>query len=114
MFEEYKMDDAEIAIVTYGGTSRTAYATIDMAREQGIKVGMLRLITVWPFPEKQIVELAKKVKKIIVPELNYGQMVGEVKKAVEGKVPVIGYAKYDAEVITPKELLDFVAKEAQA
>lgn len=110
MYEEYKLDDAEIAIVTYGGTARTAYAAIDMAREQGIKVGMLRLITVWPFPEKQIVELAGKVKVIVVPELNYGQMVGEVKKAVEGKVPVKSYAKYDAEAITPQELLDFIAK----
>lgn len=110
MYEEYKLDDAEIAIVTYGGTARTAYAAIDMAREQGIKVGMLRLITVWPFPEKQVVELAKKVKVIVVPELNYGQMVGEVKKAVEGKVPVKSYAKYDAEAITPQELLDFIAK----
>lgn len=114
LLEEYKLEDAEIAIVTYGGTARTAYAAIDMARKQGIKVGMLRLITVWPFPEKQIAALAQKVKTIIVPELNYGQMVGEVKKAVEGKVPVKGYAKYDNEAITPQELLDFVIKEAQA
>lgn len=110
MYEEYKLEDAEIAIVTYGGTARTAYAAIDMAREKGIKAGMLRLITVWPFPEKQIVELAGKVKVIVVPELNYGQMVGEVKKAVEGRVPVKSYAKYDAEAITPQELLDFIAK----
>jgi 2-oxoglutarate ferredoxin oxidoreductase subunit alpha len=110
MYEEYKLADADIAIVTYGGTSRTAYAAIDMAREKGIKVGMLRLITVWPFPEKQIVELAKKVRVIGVPELNYGQMVGEVKKAVEGKVPVKGYAKYNNEAITPQEMLDFIEK----
>ncbi len=108
MYEEYNLDDAEIAIVTYGGTARSAYAAIDMAREQGIKVGMFRLISVWPFPEKEIAKLAEKVKVIVVPELNYGQMVGEVKKAVEGKVPVKPMSKYDSEPISPKELLEFV------
>jgi len=108
MYEEYKLDDAEIAIVTYGGTARSAYAAIDMAREEGIKVGMFRLISVWPFPEKEIAQLAQKVKVIVVPELNYGQMVGEVKKAAEGKVPVKPMSKYDSEPISPKELLAFV------
>jgi 2-oxoglutarate ferredoxin oxidoreductase subunit alpha len=108
MYEEYNLDDAEIAIVTYGGTARSAYAAIDMAREQGIKVGMFRLISVWPFPEKEIAKLAERVKVIVVPELNYGQMVGEVKKAVEGKVPVKPLSKYDSEPISPKELLAFV------
>ena len=108
MYEEYKLEDADIAIVTYGGTARSAYAAIDMAREQGLKVGMFRLISVWPFPEKEIAKLAEKVKVIVVPELNYGQMVGEVKKAVEGKVPVKPMSKYDSEPISPKELLEFV------
>jgi 2-oxoglutarate ferredoxin oxidoreductase subunit alpha len=109
MYEEYQLEDADIAIVAYGGTARSAYAAIDMAREQGLKVGMLRLITVWPFPEAKIAELATKVKTIVVPELNYGQMVGEVQKAVAGKVPVKLYAKYDAEPITPQELLAYIA-----
>lgn len=109
MVEEYKLEDAEIAIVTYGGTARSAYAAIDMAREKGIKAGMLRLISVWPFPEKEIAKLTEKVKVIIVPELNYGQMVGEVRKAVEGKVPVKPMSKYDSEPISPKELLEFIA-----
>ncbi|SDF87713.1 2-oxoacid:acceptor oxidoreductase subunit alpha [Sporolituus thermophilus] len=109
LYEEYMLDDAEIAIVTYGGTARTAYAAIEKAREQGIKVGMLRLITIWPFPEKAIANLAAKVRAIVVPELNYGQIVGEVKKAVEGKTTVKGLAKYDSEPISPQELLDFIA-----
>lgn len=108
MYEEYKLEDAEIAVVTYGGTARSAYAAIDMAREQGMKVGMFRLISVWPFPEREIVKLAEKVKVIVVPELNYGQMVGEVKKAVEGKVAVKPMSKYDSEPISPKELLEFM------
>jgi 2-oxoglutarate ferredoxin oxidoreductase subunit alpha len=108
MYEEYRLDDADVAIVTYGGTARTAYAAVDEARKQGKKVGMLRLITIWPFPEQVIARLAAKVKAIVVPELNYGQLVGEVKKAVEGKVPVKPLSKYDSEPITPKELLKFI------
>ena len=105
LYENYRMDDAEIAIVAYGGTARTAYASIDEARAKGIKVGMFRPITMWPFPEKQIAELAGKVKQIIVAEMNYGQYVLEVERAVAGKVPVVFHGKYDSEAITPAELL---------
>lgn len=106
--EEYRMDDAEIAIVAYGGTARTAYAAIDMAREQGIKIGMFRPITIWPFADKQIAALAQRVKAIIVPELNYGQLVNEVKRVVAGQVPVTAYNKYNNEAITPNELLQVI------
>ncbi|MDU2063933.1 MAG: 2-oxoacid:acceptor oxidoreductase subunit alpha [Sporomusaceae bacterium] len=114
-YEEYCMEDAEYAVVAYGGTARTAYAAIDEARAKGIKVGLFRPITIWPFAQKQVEELATKVKAIIVPELNCGQYVGEVQKAVNGKVPVISYAKYNNEAITPAELyeaLEKLAKEA--
>lgn len=103
--ENYKMDDAEIAIVAYGGTARTAYATVDMAREQGLKVGLVRPITIWPFAEKQIKDLAKKVKHIVVAEMNCGQYVLPVERAVAGKCPVTLHAKYNNEAITPEELL---------
>ena len=105
LYENYCMDDAEIAVVAYGGTARTAYAAIDAARAKGIKVGMFRPITMWPFPEKQIAELAGKVKHIIVAELNYGQYVLEVQRAVNGKTPVTFHGKYNSEAITPDELL---------
>lgn len=105
MVENYRMEDAEIAVVGFGGTARTVYAAVDMAREQGIKVGMFRPITIWPMAEKQIAELAGKVKKIIVPELNYGQYVHEVERVIGKKVPVISYTKYNNEAITPKEML---------
>ena len=105
MAENYRMDDAKIAVVGFGGTARTVYAAVDMAREQGIKVGMFRPITIWPFAAKQIAELAEKVEKIIVPELNYGQYVHEVERVVGQKVPVISYTKYNNEAITPKEML---------
>ena len=108
LYEEYHLDDAEIAIVAYGGTARSAYAAIDIAREVGIKVGLFRPITIWPFPEKGIAALATKVKTIIVAEMNYGQLVGEVKSAVAGKIPVTLFAKYDSEPIAPKELLQAI------
>lgn len=109
-YENYKMDDAEIAIVAYGGTARSAYEAIDRARAEGIKVGMFRPITIWPFPEKQIKELATKVKSIIVAEMNFGQLVGEVEKAVAGKIPVHLQAKYNSEALTPQEMLDEIKK----
>ncbi|TCL38853.1 2-oxoglutarate ferredoxin oxidoreductase subunit alpha [Anaerospora hongkongensis] len=105
LYENYLMEDAEIAIVAYGGTARTAYAAIDEARAKGIKAGLFRPITMWPFPAKQIQEIAGKVKQIIVAEMNYGQYVIEVERAVQGRVPVTLHAKYNSEAITPAELL---------
>ena len=108
--EEYELDDAEIAIVAYGGSARTAYAAIDKARAEGIKVGLLRPITIWPFAEKQIEALTDKVKHIIVAEMNMGQYVLEVERAVAGKCPVTLHAKYNNEAITPDELLATIKK----
>lgn len=105
LYENYLMEDAEIAVVAYGGTARAAYAAVDAAREKGIKAGLFRPITMWPFPAKQIKEIAGKVKHMIVAELNYGQYVIEVERAVAGKVPVTLHAKYNSEAITPAELL---------
>lgn len=109
LFEEYRLEDADIAIVAYGGTARTAYAAVDMARARGIKAGLFRPITIWPFPEKQIAKLASTSKTILVAEMNCGQLYGEVKKAVEGRTPVSLYAKYNNEAILPDELLQAVA-----
>ena len=108
--ENYKMEDAEFAVVAFGGAARTAYEAIDMARAEGLKVGFVRPITIWPFAEKQMQELAGKVKGILVHELNCGQYVLEVQRAVAGKVPVSLYAKYDNESATPAELLEEIKK----
>ncbi|MBP2626224.1 MAG: 2-oxoglutarate synthase [Firmicutes bacterium] len=108
MYEEYRLEDADIAVIAYGGTARTAYAAIDKAREQGIKVGMFRPITIWPFADEQIAKLATKVSTILVAEMNCGQLVGEVKRVVEGKVPVQLLAKYNNEAITPDEMLEAI------
>lgn len=108
--ENYRMEDAEFAVVAFGGAARTAYEAIDLARAEGLKVGFVRPITIWPFAEKQIKEVASKVKGILVHELNAGQYVLEVERAVAGKVPVTLYGKYDNESATPGELLEEIKK----
>ncbi len=106
--DEYKLADADIVIVAYGGSARTAYATVELARAKGLKVGLLRPVTIWPFAEKQIRDLAAQVKHIVVAEMNMGQYVLEVERAVAGKCPVTLHAKYNNEAITPAELLNTV------
>lgn len=108
--ENYRMEDAEYAVVAFGGGARTAYEAVDRARKEGLKVGLVRPITIWPFAEKQMKALADKVKGIMVHELNCGQYVLEVERAVAGKVPVTIYAKYDNEPATPAQLLAEIKK----
>jgi 2-oxoglutarate ferredoxin oxidoreductase subunit alpha len=86
--EETELDDAEIAIVTYGISARSSLGALRLAREKGLKVGMLRLRTVWPFPEEKVRALADRVAGFVVPELNLGQMVLEVERTVCGKAIV--------------------------
>ena len=112
--ENYRMEDADFAVVAFGGAARAAYETVDMARAEGLKVGLVRPVTIWPFAEAQMKELAGRVKGILVHELNCGQYVHEVERAVNGKVPVSLYAKYDNEPATPAQLLEEVKKAMAA
>lgn len=112
--ENYRMEDADFAVVAFGGAARTAYETVDMARAEGLKVGLVRPVTIWPFAEAQMKELAGRVNGILVHELNCGQYVHEVERAVNGKVPVSLYAKYDNEPATPAQLLEEVKKAMAA
>lgn len=112
--ENYRMEDADFAVVAFGGAARTAYETVDIARAEGLKVGLVRPVTIWPFAEAQMNELAGRVKGILVHELNCGQYVHEVERAVNGKVPVSLYAKYDNEPATPAQLLEEVKKAMAA
>ncbi|WP_371366860.1 2-oxoglutarate oxidoreductase subunit KorA [Sporomusa rhizae] len=107
-FEEINMSDAEVAIVAFGGTARSAYAAVASAREQGIRAGLFRPITIWPAPEKQLVALADKVKRIIVAEMNYGQYINEVRCIIGGKTEVVSLAKWNNDPITPDEMLDAI------
>ncbi len=88
MYEEYRMEDAEICIVAFGVAARVSQNAIDKAREQGIKVGMIRPITLWPFPKKALCDAADKVKSFISVELSMGQMVEDIELAIRCKKPV--------------------------
>ena len=102
------MDDAEYAVIAYGGTARTAYEAVRTAREKGIKVGLVRLITIWPFADKVVAALAKKMKGILVAEMNYGQLVGEVRRAAAGACPVELCGKYNMQAFVPAEIEDAI------
>ncbi len=109
--EGFLLEDADIAIIAYGSVARAAERTVKMAREKGIKAGLLKLITLWPFNDCAIKMLSEKVKLIIVPEMNLGQMVGEVERNVQGKCPVIKYSRIDGNLITPMEILVKIEEE---
>ena len=101
--EEAFMEDAEYAVVSYGGTARTAYEAVRTARADGMKVGFLRLQTIWPFADAAVARLAARVKAILVAELNYGQLVGEVMRAAHG-THVRPCLKYNMLDFTPQEI----------
>ena len=108
--EESFMSDAEYAVVSFGGTARTAYEAVRSTRSKGIKVGMVRLITIWPFADKVIADLAKRVKGILVTELNYGQIVHEVRRAANGACPVELCAKYNMQIFEPEEIEEAIVE----
>ena len=99
--EAYRLDDAEIAIISYGISARTSLSAVEEARRQGIKAGLLRLITIWPFPEDQIRKLAERVKGFVTVEMNLGQMHLEVKRCAEGRVPAFLVGHPGGTIISP-------------
>ena len=103
--EEYAMDDAETAVVCFGGTARAAMEAVLQARAEGRKVGLFRPITVWPFPEKQLKARLGQLKNILMVEHNHGQMLLEVQRVAGGGTPVSFLGKVDGTVITPAEIL---------
>jgi 2-oxoglutarate ferredoxin oxidoreductase subunit alpha len=104
--ESYRMEDAEIAIVSYGVSARSSLAAVDEARALGIRAGLLRLITVWPFPEEQIRELASQVKAFVTVEINLGQIHLEVERAAAGKVPAFLVGHAGGTVISPDRIIE--------
>lgn len=109
-YREDQVEEAEVVVVTYGITSRVAIPAIEQARKEGINVGHLRLVVVWPFPEKRIKELASKVKAFVVPELNYGQMVLEVERNAGGKARVELVGHGGGTVHNPKDIYDIIIR----
>ncbi len=110
-WEETLTEDAEIIVVAYGTPARIALSAIRELREQGVKAGLIRPITLWPFPEKVVQELAEneQVKKFVVVEESLGQMIEDVKMAVEGKKPVHFYGRTGGSIPTIKEVADAIA-----
>ncbi|MCM2272981.1 MAG: 2-oxoacid:acceptor oxidoreductase subunit alpha [candidate division Zixibacteria bacterium] len=99
------MDDAEIAYISYGTVARTSLQAASIARTAGVKVGSIQLYTIWPFPDKQLLELCARCKKVIVGELNMGQIVHEVKRVLPRDIEVHTVQRYDGEILTPLQLL---------
>ncbi|MBW1787201.1 MAG: 2-oxoacid:acceptor oxidoreductase subunit alpha [Deltaproteobacteria bacterium] len=106
MTESYRLDDAEIAIVSYGVSARTSLAAVDEAREQGIKVGMLKLNTVWPFAEEQVRELARQVKCFVTVEVNLGQIHLEVQRCAGDKAPAFLVGHAGGDIISPETVIE--------
>ncbi|TAK52750.1 MAG: 2-oxoacid:acceptor oxidoreductase subunit alpha [Bacteroidetes bacterium] len=109
-YREDQVEGADIVVVTYGITSRTAIPAIEQARKEGLKVGHLRLIVVWPFPEKLIREIASEASAFVVPELNQGQIVYEVERCAAGKVPVELVPHVGGTVHNPKDIYNAIMK----
>jgi 2-oxoglutarate ferredoxin oxidoreductase subunit alpha len=110
-YEEYFLDDADIAIITYGTEARSAREAVKMARADGMKVGLLKLITVWPFHDALIRRVAEGVRKIIVPEINIGKYYREVQRASGGIVKVISLPINRGRMHSPREILSKIRSE---
>ncbi len=113
MYEEYLMDDAEICIAAFGIAARVSKNAINEARKQGIKVGMIRPITLWPFPEKQFKKASEKINKFISVELSMGQMIEDVRLAVGSNAKVELCNRTGGMIPSPEEVLDAIKKMAQ-
>lgn len=109
--EEIMLDDADVVVLTYGIVARAALSAIRKARERGIKAGLLRLITLWPFPEEHVARVAEQAKVIVVPEMNCGQIVREVERVAK-ETRVAFLSKLGEEPHTPTEILDALRRNS--
>ncbi|MCL4458433.1 MAG: 2-oxoacid:acceptor oxidoreductase subunit alpha [Chloroflexi bacterium] len=107
---EEMMDDAEIALFAYGCVARSARAAMRIARTMGLQVGLIRGVTLWPFPEEEVRAAAERVRAIVVPEMNAGQLVEKVREAAGGRTKVISLPRYDGVLITPEQILEVLKR----
>jgi 2-oxoglutarate ferredoxin oxidoreductase subunit alpha len=112
-FEETDAKGAEVVVVAYGITARVARMGIELARKRRVKVGFLRLITAWPFPERHVRELARKVRAFVVPEINLGQMVLEVERCAGGKAAAIAVPHAGGGVHDPEAIAEAIVRAAR-
>lgn len=106
IIRKYNMKDAEYAVITFGCTTRSALEAIEILKEEGKKVGVLQLVTLWPFPDEEVMEVCNQVKGVIVPELNLGQLIGEVNRVNKNNIPIAGINRVDSLSILPSEIID--------
>lgn len=104
MTKGYRLEDAEVAIIAYGSVARSAMRAVDEARQQGIKAGLLQLITLFPFPRSHVVPILKQCRAVLVPEMNNGQISREVQRVNQGICTVVKHNRIDGQFITPDEL----------
>ena len=110
-FEKFLCDDAEYLMVAYGSAARICQKAVEMARAEGIKVGLLRPITLFPYPTKAIQALAGQIKGVLTVEMSAGQMVEDVRLAINGKVPVEHYGRLGGMIPSPNEVVDALKKQ---
>ncbi|NOR50924.1 MAG: 2-oxoacid:acceptor oxidoreductase subunit alpha [Desulfuromonadales bacterium] len=103
--EEYMLDDAEVVLWAYGSSARSARYAVNELRKEGIKAGLFRPLTLWPFPEKRTAELAEQAKAIIVPEMNLGQMIIEVDRIAQGRCIIDGVNRVDGDPLNPGQIM---------
>ena len=113
MLEEEEIEGADVVVLSYGITSRVAVKAVQDARKAGVKVGTVRLITVWPFPEKRIAEISAQVKAIVVPEINAGQIVQEAERHAAGRCKVVSVPHYGGWVHNPDDILKAIKEAAK-
>jgi len=110
--EEVMLDDADIVVIAYGIVARAAFSAVRKARDSGIKAGLLRPITLWPFPEVHVTKIANHAKRIVVPEMNCGQLVREVERAAK-ETPVVLLSKLGEDPPTPAEVLEAIRRNSR-
>jgi 2-oxoglutarate ferredoxin oxidoreductase subunit alpha len=112
-YDEFAMEDAEICVIAYGASARSAKDAIKQLRANGLKVGLFRPITLWPFPDREVRERAERVKAIVMVEMNLGQMVLEVERCTKGIVPIDGVFRADGEAIHPDRIVAKIEEVAK-
>ena len=114
--EQYRTEDADIIVTAYGSVARLAKAAVDSARGQGIKAGLFRPVTLWPFPVQEINEACRNAKRVLCVEMSMGQMIEDVKIALDCRIPVDFYGRTGGVIPKPSAILEQIktlAKEAE-
>jgi len=111
IYDEFETDDADVLVVAYGGVARSAKRTVKMLRDEGIKAGLFRPLVIWPFPEEHLRKRLEKAKLVVVPEMNWGQIIFEVERLAPDATKVVGVNRYDGLIITPSQILAKVKEE---